>query len=701
MYCKLKLTGSNLEPTSKMSENRVGEIDMSVYEGHDHIGYDLDGEKVLRKNATMDGRETTPLTGDMIENIMDRIEDDYWTSIPNPQQGVMMKLTDEEMDIISKVRNGQYGDLMFNPDQDYSEYFDKSVQQLPLLNIPQSKREFLPSKWEALKIRKLVKAIRLGLIQKKNNDLEPLFDLWEKENQEKPDYIVPPKSKLPSTYESYNPPEEYLPDQEEIDKWRNQDNSTREREFLPQKYSCLRHVPVYDSFVKERFYRCLDLYLCPRVKRDRVIADPDELLPTLPDPEDLKPFPITLSIVYRGHQAPVRAFAPSPCGQWLLSGSDDGELRLWEISSGRCLRRWNFTIHGQSTAVKVTTDTKELELDHKYFLDESFEGIRSVKWNPNPNISVFAVSVGKCVLILPAGSASKSVTENTVDYIKGSEEVAVDEILNENELSKSRNVKWYKKAEIDELVEKEEQVNVAFQKFERKSKNQDNWPYMLLEFPFPVNHVAWHKKGDYFLTCSPSSAAGHSSVLIHKVSNKTSQNPFNKIKGSVRSAEFHPNSPKIYLATEKHLFLFDLSIQKMQKKYFSGCTDVSSMSVHPNGDHVLLGAYDPRITWIDSTLSDKPYKSLKFGEYSIQAVNYHRQYPLFAACGDDGHVYIMHGKIFDDIMTSPLIAPIHVLRDVHAPLENLKLGCLNLEFHPTQPWIFTSGADGTIKLFVN
>jgi len=35
-------------------------------------------------------------------------------------------------------------------------------------------------------------------------------------------------------------------------------------QFVPQAFACLRHVPLYDKFIKERFERCLDLYLCPR-----------------------------------------------------------------------------------------------------------------------------------------------------------------------------------------------------------------------------------------------------------------------------------------------------------------------------------------------------------------------------------------------------------------------------------------------------
>lgn len=33
---------------------------------------------------------------------------------------------------------------------------------------------------------------------------------------------------------------------------------------MPQGFDCLRHVPLYGDFIKERFERCLDLYLCPR-----------------------------------------------------------------------------------------------------------------------------------------------------------------------------------------------------------------------------------------------------------------------------------------------------------------------------------------------------------------------------------------------------------------------------------------------------
>lgn len=87
----------------------------------------------------------------------------------------------------------------------------------------------------------------------------------------------------------------------------------------------------YAGLVKERFERCLDLYLCPRAFKRRLNIDPESLVPRLPRPRELKPFPNALSVEYVGHASRVRCIACSPDGQWLASGDDDGVLILWEV----------------------------------------------------------------------------------------------------------------------------------------------------------------------------------------------------------------------------------------------------------------------------------------------------------------------------------------------------------------------------------
>ncbi|CAI7768170.1 unnamed protein product, partial [Closterium sp. NIES-54] len=92
-------------------------------------------------------------------------------------------------------------------------------------------------------------------------------------------------------------------------------------------YTSLRSVPAYPRFIRERFERCLDLYLCPRVKKNRIMIDPDALLPKLPKRKDLRPFPHSLSLRYLGHRATVRSLSLHPSGQWMASGMGMGADR--------------------------------------------------------------------------------------------------------------------------------------------------------------------------------------------------------------------------------------------------------------------------------------------------------------------------------------------------------------------------------------
>ena len=73
-------------------------------------------------------------------------------------------------------------------------------------------------------------------------------------------------------------------------------------------------VPAYSDFIKERFERCLDLYLCPRTRRKRLfVPDAKALVPKLPKPRDLQPFPTSLALRFLGHKAAVSPFIPADC----------------------------------------------------------------------------------------------------------------------------------------------------------------------------------------------------------------------------------------------------------------------------------------------------------------------------------------------------------------------------------------------------
>jgi ribosome biogenesis protein ERB1 len=136
--------------------------------------------------------------------------------------------------------------------------------------------------------------------------------------------------------------------------------------------------------------------------------------------------------------------------------------------------------------------------------------------------------------------------------------------------------------------------------------------------------------------------------------------------------------------------------QELIKTLQSGVKWISSLDVHPGGDNVIVGSYDKRLCWFDLDLSSRPYKTLRYHSQAIRQVSFHKRYPLFASASDDGSIQIFHGMVYNDLLQNPLIVPVKILRG-HQVVNSL--GVLDIEFHPTQPWIVSSGADHSLRLW--
>ena len=127
---------------------------------------------------------------------------------------------------------------------------------------------------------------------------EKVWDIWQDDTivpwrpKDAPRAIPAPKRDLPTHAESFNPPEEFLLNEEEKLAFEELDESERPHNFMPQKLDALRKVPLYENLIRENFERCLDLYMAPRMLKKKVnVLDPNSLIPELPSPADLKPFP--------------------------------------------------------------------------------------------------------------------------------------------------------------------------------------------------------------------------------------------------------------------------------------------------------------------------------------------------------------------------------------------------------------------------
>lgn len=76
--------------------------------------------------------------------------------------------------------------------------------------------------------------------------------------------------------------------------------------------------------------------------------------------------------------------------------------------------------------------------------------------------------------------------------------------------------------------------------------------------------------------------------------------------------------------------------QTIIKKLISGSQWNSCLDIHPKGDNLIVGSFDKKFVWFDLDLESHPYKHMKYHQKAIRQVVFHKKYPLFASCADDG-----------------------------------------------------------------
>ncbi|KAJ4472272.1 NUC169 domain-containing protein [Lentinula aciculospora] len=621
------------DSSTEDAPNRVGDIPMHWYDDLPHVGYDMDGKRVLKAAR-----------GDELDRFLETVEDpNSWTSAFDKKAQADKPLTAEELDIIRRLHANENPDANYDPYEPLSEWFTGKGKEeiMPLSAAPEPKRRWVPSKWEHKKVMKIVRAIRQGRIlpnKAKSTSQPQFYSIWSESSSSHAPPLPAPKPPLPTNSESYNPPEEYLPAEEEKKQWEETDPEDRERDYLPQKYSALRLVPGYDRFIKDRFNRQLDLYMAPRVQRVKLNIDPDSLIPKLPSPNSLKPFPVYKSLqVVHGHMA--RCISVSPDGAWVVSGDEGGVVGLWEVNVGREIKKWKF--------------------DGK---------IGSIEWCPRTDTCYFVVGTEDMLHFLIPPNLPPSVLQLTQSTLAPSTLPPAPETPSPVKWSTPSSNTW-----------------------------TDDSAILTVHLPSSSGlptQITWHRRGDYLASVSIGGSQG--AVWIHQVSRRHSQAPFKKVRGKVQLVLFHPMKPYFFVATQQYVRMYNLSEQKLLKTLQPGIKWISSMDVHPSGDHLIVGGYDRKLCWFDLELSDKPYKVLRYHTRAIRSLHFHPTYPLFASSSDDGAIQIFHARVYNDLMTDPLIVPLKILRG-HEVTKGL--GVLQVKWCNRHPWLVSGGADGAVNVW--
>ncbi|MCJ1292835.1 Ribosome biogenesis protein erb1 [Xylographa carneopallida] len=628
-----------------VTANTIGNIPLSFYDSYPHIGYDINGKRISR-----------PAKGEALDALLDSIDvPNGWTGLTDPVTGKPLELSQEELEVLKRIQMNEVPEEGYDMYPSTIEYFTSKTEIMPLSAAPEPKRRFVPSKHEAKRVMKIVRAIREGRILPYKPPAEEdeqeqglkTYDIWQNEvpRPDHPMNIPAPKLPPPGYDESYHPPPEYLPDALEKKTWEEADEDERAKEYLPTNHDSLRKVPGYEKFLKEKFERCLDLYLAPRVRRNKLNVDPESLLPKLPSPEELRPFPTTCATIFRGHEGRIRSLAIDPSGVWLASGGDDRTIRIWELLTGR-----------QVWSVRLDDD----------------DAVNVVRWRPGNEAFILSAAAGENLYLIVPPITDPETEVTSREVIDAGWGYAANGSTNGAQ-KKEPAAQWARPG----------------------SRQEDEGVLVKIILRNTIKVISWHRRGEYFATVSPQGQT--SAVAIHTLSKHLTQLPFRKLKGLAQTAQFHPSKPIFFVATQRMIRSYDLSKQELLKIIQPGARWISSFDLHPGGDNLIVGSYDKRLLWHDLDLSVRPYKTLRYHQKAIRAVKFHQGgLPLFADASDDGTIQIFHGKVVGDLMENATIVPLKVLRGHQVKKE---LGVLDIDWHPREPWCVSAGADGTCRLW--
>ena len=503
--------------------------------------------------------------------------------------------------MIKRIRNNLFANRSVGED----EYFEQDIpyQIHPVSNHMPSKRSFLPSKTEQKAINRILYGLKHGFINldPPKEEKEVMADLWEYENTDPSIYhptkgFQAPKRELPDTDISYNPPDELLGEGE-------------------KRITALRKIPNYTKLIEENFERCCDLFLSARVIKKRHDMDAEDLLPQLPKPEELKPFPSKISVTYKGHESSVRAITVDPSGKFLISGDNGGFLHFWDIQTAKIIRQ----------------------------IDVS-DNILSITCNEVLNLVV--VCCKQSVYFIIPFYLQKKLKDDIVKVINEK----ITPLIQSRDNGENPAYEW----KLTKPESKKHKKGILF--------------YMKWNEGALVN-FSWHHKGDYFSTLSQNSA-GKSQVYIHSLSKLMHQTPFSKIKGNINCVLFHPRKPYFVVATNSNIFIYNLQKQEMIRKFVSNLNTITHISIHKNGEDLIAGSKDGKVAWFQIELNEKPFKTMEYHTDKIKAVGFHNTYPLFQSGSKSGKLLIYHATTFEDFLQDPLIVPLKVLSPKKIQVNN-------------------------------
>lgn len=88
-----------------VTTNTIGNIPLTFYDSYPHIGYDINGKRIMR-----------PAKGEALDALLDSIEvPKGWTGLTDPATGKPLNLTQEELEVLKRIQMNEMPEDGYDP----------------------------------------------------------------------------------------------------------------------------------------------------------------------------------------------------------------------------------------------------------------------------------------------------------------------------------------------------------------------------------------------------------------------------------------------------------------------------------------------------------------------------------------------------------------------------------------------------------
>jgi ribosome biogenesis protein ERB1 len=122
-YAEIEPGYDSDDSDAPIKANTIGNIPLKFYDSYPHIGYDINGKKIMR-----------PAKGEALDALLDSIElPKGWTGLTDPATGKPLNLTQEELETLRRIQMNEV------PDDAYDPYPVSSIRKAALYTLTMSR----------------------------------------------------------------------------------------------------------------------------------------------------------------------------------------------------------------------------------------------------------------------------------------------------------------------------------------------------------------------------------------------------------------------------------------------------------------------------------------------------------------------------------------------------------------------------------